>query len=380
MKLRVGARTDVGRVRKGNEDSYTANEPLFVVADGMGGHQGGEVASGLALETIGKGDGTLEERVREANAAVYRRAGGDPGLAGMGTTLTALQADGDVLRMAHVGDSRAYMLRDGRLQRLTKDHTVVERLVDEGKLTSEEAEMHPQRNILTRALGVDEAVQVDQGAIEPRPGDRLLLCSDGLHGMIDAEGIRRILTEQADPQAAADALVEAANEAGGQDNITAIVIDVLEAKGEAAPQETRTEVGAPKPAEERPRPAAGSAPTPRRGPRALVWLVVILVLVGGGLWTAKALWVDSQFYVGESNGHVALFRGIPAAPLGYDLSTPIEEFGDLPAAEVTRFPEYQDLADGITAESEADARSIIEQMRAALQPPSPEPSPPAGQP
>jgi serine/threonine protein phosphatase PrpC len=378
MKLRAGARTDVGRVRKGNEDSYTAEEPLFAVADGMGGHQGGEVASSLALETIGKGDGSLEKLVREANAAVYRRAAGDPGLAGMGTTVTILRADGDVLRMAHVGDSRAYMLRDGRLQRLTKDHTVVERLVDEGKLTAQEAEIHPQRSILTRALGVDEALQVDQAAIEPRAGDRLLICSDGLTGMVDEEHIRHILTEKADPQAAADALVEAANGAGGQDNITAIVIDVLETEGEAAPQETRTEVGAPGPVEERPRAAASPPATPRRGRRLLVWLVIALLLVGGGLWAAKAMWVDSQFYVGESNGRVALYRGIPAAPLGFDLSTPIEEFGDLPAEKITRFPEYQELADGITANSEQDARSIIEQMRAALQPPEPETSPPAG--
>jgi protein phosphatase len=383
MRLRVGARTDVGRVRKGNEDSFKAEEPLFAVADGMGGHQGGEVASSLALETIGKGGGPLEQMVREANEAVYRRAAGDPGLSGMGTTLTALRADGDVLRMAHVGDSRAYMLRDGRLQRLTKDHTVVQRLVDEGKLTAQEAEIHPQRSILTRALGVDESLQVDQGAIEPRPGDRLLLCSDGLTGMVDEERITRLLTENPDPQAAADTLVTAANDAGGQDNITAVVIDVLEAKGETAPpaegtetapQATRTEVDPPRAAASR----SGDRPGGRR--RGLLWGAIALVLVGAGLWAAKALWVDGQFYVGESNGNVALYRGIPAEPLGFRLSRPIEEFGDLPSAEITRFPEYQDLRDGITAENEADARSIIEQMRTALQAPVPEPSPPAGQP
>jgi len=381
MKLRVGARTDVGRVRKGNEDSFTAEDPLFAVADGMGGHQGGEVASSLALETIGKGSRPIEKMVQEANQAVYRRADQDPGLSGMGTTLTALVADGEVLRMAHVGDSRAYMLRDGRLQRLTKDHTVVQRLVDEGKLTAEEAEIHPQRSILTRALGVDESLQVDQGAIEPRTGDRLLLCSDGLTGMVDEERITRILIENPDPQAAADALVEAANEAGGQDNITAVVMDVLEAKGEpvpqgtqAAPQAARTETGSS-------RPSTSSSGDRRSGPRrALLWGAIALVLVGAGLWAVKALWVDGQFYVGESSGSVALYRGIPAAPLGFRLSRPIEEFGDLPSAEITRFPEYQDLRDGITAESEEDARSIIEQMRTALQATAPEPGPPGGQP
>jgi protein phosphatase len=363
MKLRFGSRTDVGRVRKGNEDSYTAKEPLFAVADGMGGHQGGEVASSLALETIGKGEGPLEQLVREANVAVYERAAQDPGLAGMGTTLTALLADGDGLRLAHVGDSRAYMLRDGKLQRLTKDHTVVERLVDEGKLTAHEAEIHPQRSILTRALGVDESLLVDQGAIEPRPGDRLLLCSDGLTGMIDEDRITKLLIEHADPQKAADALVDAANEVGGQDNITAIVIDVLGEDGQVAGQkQPRTEHEAPKP-------ARAPSKTGGRWRRRLIWLAIVVVIVGLGLWAAKAMWVDEQFYVGESNGVVALYRGIPAAPLGYELSEPIEEFGDLPAPEVMRYPEYQELQDGITAGSEEDARAIVEQIRAALQPP-----------
>ena len=360
MKLRVGARTDVGRVRKGNEDSFTASDPLYAVADGMGGHQGGEVASSLALEVLGKADGTLEELVRRANEAVHQRASEDPGLAGMGTTLTALRADGEVLRLAHVGDSRAYLLRDGTIQRLTKDHTVVERLVDEGRLTPHEAEIHPQRSILTRALGVDEAVQVDQGAIEPRTGDRLLLCSDGLTGMVDEERITRMLSEIGDPQEAADALVESANEAGGQDNITAVVIDVVSLDG--APKEEPAEA-APAPAERVPEPAAPR----RRGRRVLVWLVIVLLLLGGGLWALKTQWIDEQFYVGDSDGYVAIYRGIPAAPLGIDLSTPIKGFPALPVSEVTRLPEYRDLADGITAGSEEGAQAIVEEIRAALE-------------
>lgn len=360
MRLRVGARSDVGRVRKGNEDSYTASEPLFAVADGMGGHQGGEVASSLALEVIGKGDGTLEELVREANDAVYRRAAQDPGLAGMGTTLTVLLADGDVLRLAHVGDSRAYLLRDGNLRRLTKDHTVVERLVDEGRLTPQEAEIHPQRSILTRALGVDEALQVDQAAIEPRAGDRLLLCSDGLTGMVDEDRIAGILAENADPQAAADALVEAANEAGGQDNITAIVLDVIDEEGGSGPKTAATASPAP-------RAHAAPGETGGRGRRGLIWLLIVLVVVGGGLWAVKSLWVDEQFYVGDSGGYVALYRGIPAAPLGIDLSTPIKGYASLPADEVTRLPEYRNLSDGITAESEDAAEAIVMEIRGALE-------------
>jgi protein phosphatase len=362
VKLAVGARTDVGRVRAGNEDSYMAEDPLYAVADGMGGHQGGEVASSLALETVAKGKGNLEQRVREANSAVFSHAAGDPGLTGMGTTLTVLLADGNVLRLAHVGDSRAYMFRDGEIQRLTKDHTVVERLVDEGKLTAQEAEIHPQRSILTRALGVDTALQVDQAAIEPKHGDRLLLCSDGLTGMVDEARIAEILGSKKDPQDAADALVEAANEAGGQDNITAVVIDVHPDGGAAPATAARTEFAAPRRAAN----AGGQSGWARR----LIWLAAVVVVAGLGLWAVKALWIDNQFYVGESGGVVAVYRGIPAEPLGLGLSEVVEEFGDLDAAEVERFPEYAELDQGITASSEEDARAIVEQMRAAVEPTS----------
>ena len=376
MKLRVGARTDVGRVREGNEDSFTAEDPLFAVADGMGGHQGGEVASSTAVEILATGDAPLEELVRKANDEVFRRAAKDPALAGMGTTLTALRHEGSVLRLAHVGDSRAYLLRDGTIQRLTKDHTVVERLVDEGRLTADEADIHPQRSILTRALGVDEALQVDQGAIEPRTGDRLLLCSDGLTGMVREDAITRILSDQADPQEAANALVEAANQAGGQDNITAVVIDVLDGEGEA-PSEAPSQA----PSEEGTRPRSAARPAvaraaPARGVRPwMLWLVALIVVIGGALWAVKVLWVDKQFFVGEANGVVAIYRGIPAAPLGIEMSSPIKEFPGLSAQEVSAFPEYRTLPDGITAESEGDAHSIVEQMRAvveAAQPAEPE--------
>ena len=338
-----------------------ADDPLYAVADGMGGHQGGEVASSLALETVTKAKGNLEQRVREANAAVFTHAADDPGLTGMGTTLTVLLADGKVLRLAHVGDSRAYMFRGGEIQRLTKDHTVVERLVDEGKLTAQEAEIHPQRSILTRALGVDKALQVDQAAIEPKPGDRLLLCSDGLTGMIEEARIAEILASKKNPQEAADALVEAANEAGGQDNITAVVIDVHPEDGAAPATAARTEFAAP-------RQAATAGGERSRWAKPLIWLAAVVVVVGLGLWTVKALWIDKQFYVGESAGVVAVYRGIPAEPLGVSLSDVVEEFGDLDAAEVERFPEYAELDQGITASSEEDARAIIEQMRAAVEP------------
>ncbi|HYZ10592.1 MAG TPA: Stp1/IreP family PP2C-type Ser/Thr phosphatase [Actinomycetota bacterium] len=371
MRFVVGARTDVGRVREGNEDSYMVHEALFAVADGMGGHQGGEVASKLALDTLLKAtDGAaLAQAVQDANRAVFERAGSDPALAGMGTTLTAFLADRDTLRLAHVGDSRAYLLRDGELQRITTDHTVVEGLVEKGELTPHEASIHPQRSILTRAIGVEGEVQVDQGSIDVLPGDRLLLCSDGLTGMVDDEHIHRILDERRDPQAAADALVEAANEAGGQDNVTAVVIDVLEPHAQAASTET--------PAAPAPRPTkrfAAREPGRRRWPwRLLAWVLVVLVVLGGGLFAVKRLFVDRQWFVGASGGNVALYRGIPAEPLGFDLATLVEET-QIPADAATQLAEYRDLEEGVTADSEEEARSIIAQIQAdvdAQQPPTP---------
>ncbi|MGH2724013.1 MAG: Stp1/IreP family PP2C-type Ser/Thr phosphatase [Actinomycetota bacterium] len=358
----MGARTDVGRVREGNEDAYTAEAPLFAVADGMGGHQGGEVASHLALETLGRvsdrpapdGDAAphLAETVREANRAVLDRASSDPGLTGMGTTLTAVLAGGDRIFLAHVGDSRAYLLRDGELSRLTKDHTVVERLVDQGRLTSEEAAIHPQRSILTNALGVDRDIQVDEAAYEVRAGDRLLLCSDGLTGMVSEENIVRILTDERDPQAAAEALVAAANEAGGQDNITAVVLDAQE-------DETGEEDGWAIPASE-------AAPGRRWPRRVLLWVLLPLVLVAGALFGVKRLFIDQQWFVGVTEGQVALYRGIPAEPLGISLAT-VELRTDLPADEVQRFTAWQDLDQGITTGSREDGERLISQMREDLE-------------
>jgi serine/threonine protein phosphatase PrpC len=354
------------------------HDPLFAVADGMGGHQGGEVASKLALERLRRaadGGSDLADVVREANRAVFSKASEDPGLAGMGTTLTAVVLQGDRLRLAHVGDSRMYRIRDGNMERVTRDHTVVENLVEKGQLTPREAHIHPQRSILTRALGVEEDVQVDEAEIDLKPGDRLLLCSDGLTGMVDENDILRILTENDDdPQAASDALVDAANDAGGQDNITAVVLDV-EGSAEGAPRAAATGTAGRPPAMSEPavpvapdvprtgeRPLAGQPSRSRhRWVRPIVWLVVIVVILGGGLFAVKRFWVDQQWFVGESNGVVALYRGIPAAPLGFELFEVVETT-DLRAADVTPFPEYRDLDRGITAESEQDARNIVAQM------------------
>jgi serine/threonine protein phosphatase PrpC len=418
VKVRVGARTDVGRVREGNEDSYMVHDPLYAVADGMGGHQGGEVASSTALEHLERiaeepisedsGSARLADVVREANRVVYEKAAGDPGLSGMGTTLTAVVAAGPLIHLAHVGDSRAYLLRHGELSLLTEDHTVVNRLVREGRITPQEAEIHPQRSILMRALGVDEQIDVDEATHEVRAGDRLLLCSDGLTGMVGESEILAILGGEEDPQRAADRLVEVANEAGGADNITAVVIDVLdEAPEEAAPSPTRaaaipvtkehtaadepvpagatgpaaTREAAPPPPPAPPprtaRPVDGFAPTgrrERRWPRRLVlWVLLPLILIAGGLFAVKRLYVDDQWYVGAADGNVAIYRGIPARPLGLELSTVVRQTA-IPADEVTGFPLYQELDAGITADDRdhaerivADMTRLVEEMRERTQ-------------
>ncbi|HEX2030944.1 MAG TPA: Stp1/IreP family PP2C-type Ser/Thr phosphatase [Actinomycetota bacterium] len=386
MRFRAGAHTDVGRVREGNEDGFMADDPLFAVADGMGGHQGGEVASRLALEALGRGaprspgdgdpSGRLAEVVREANLAVLEKASTDPALHGMGTTLTAVVAGDQRIHLAHVGDSRAYLLRDGQLRRLTKDHTVVERMVEQGRLTPEEAEIHPQRSILTNALGVDADIRVDEATHDIRPGDRLLLCSDGLTGMVGEEEIAAILTDNADPQVAAEALVAAANEAGGQDNITALVLDAVEDDESSVARPSATTREAPTPpgaAEAAPRrrdwQRIPAEPQRRRIPaRIVLWVLVPLIVIAAGLWAVKELFVDNQWFVGidEETGNVALYRGIPAEPLGISLAS-VVEVSDIAAAEVRRFPAWRGLEDGITADSREDAENIIRQMAADLE-------------
>jgi serine/threonine protein phosphatase PrpC len=235
-------RTDTGRQRSGNEDSAYARAPLFVVADGMGGARGGEIASQLAVQAFERGldgQGSVEERmiarVQEVNAQIYERALQEHGLSGMGTTLTAAYLDDARVVVAHVGDSRCYMFRAGELRRLTEDHSLVEELRRQGKLTEEQAAEHPQRSIITRALGPEPTVEVDTFRCPARAGDVLLLCSDGLTSMVSEERIAEILATAGGLDAAADALIRDANAAGGRDNITVILFRVEEVGGAAEP-------------------------------------------------------------------------------------------------------------------------------------------------
>ncbi len=409
MKVVIGAGSDIGRARERNEDSYVVEEPLFAVADGMGGHRGGAVASSLALEALREvlrddlvaPTGLIEE-IKSANQRVLQRGEADRDLRGMGTTLTALLAEGGKAHIAHIGDSRAYLLRDGSLKQLTEDHTLVQRMVMEGKLLPEEAERHPQRSILTRALGVDEDVEPDTMTLDPvLPGDRLLLCTDGLTSMVDGEQIEDVLRSERDPQRAANTLIDEANAAGGDDNITVLVLDFIDDGASAVTRDTESgrhsaspEFGGAAataldamPAEEdsaegdtgvvarsevRPIPAPVEEPQPvearraarprrRRWVRVAVRSVVVVALVIG-LFVGGRIYLDSQWYVGVAGDRVAIFNGIPTQVVGVDLSH-VKESTNIPARRAERLRPWAGLRDGITTGSREEAQNIVDQIR-----------------
>jgi PPM family protein phosphatase len=362
MRVIAAVATDIGLVREGNEDSYLTEEPLFAVADGMGGHRGGEVASQLAVETLEKrfkqGAGDLPDQVQEANRVVFERSVVDEKVAGMGTTLTAALVEGDRVRLAHVGDSRAYLLRDGDLRLLTEDHTLVHRMVTEGEISKEEAETHPQRSVLTRALGVDNVVDVDDDTVQVRPGDRLLLCTDGLTSMVSEQAIEEALRGVPDPQEAAQRLVHLANEGGGTDNTTVVVLDFSDDAVAGRPEEE------PTPSSEAiaPAPTGRPARSRRRFPRKLlVWIGIIVALAVVAL-VGLRLYLDSQWYVGVSNGHVAIFRGIPTEVAGFELHHVVVQT-TISAEKAESLAFFQDLGDGITAEDRDGASAIVERIR-----------------
>lgn len=408
IALRYAARSDVGLVRSNNQDSAYAGSHLLVVADGMGGHAGGDVASSVAIGRLASLDSetpasdivaTLEESVLKANQEILRRARDEPQLRGLGTTITALLRAEDKFALAHIGDSRAYLLRDGETVQITKDHTFVQRLLDEGRLTEEEAERHPQRSVLMRVLGdVDADPELDLSLRAAHPGDRWLLCSDGLSGLVSLDTIDATLKDIEDPGECADALVQLALKGGGPDNITCIVADVVDLdalpRGVEAPSTTPQIVGSA--ARNRHRPTAASGPAakaaaltreepeipyededfseeepPRRSPwPAVVVLALLVALLGGLLWGGYA-WSQRQYYVGTDGTRVVLYQGL-AQDLGpVSLSEPLEvtdiEIEDLP--EITR----QQVESTISASDREGADQIIdrlEQAAAANRPPT----------
>ena len=331
-------RTDTGRQRQANEDSFFAGSQLFAVADGMGGAQAGEVASRIAAESFEpavRGDQSGEAYLRSiaetANRRIHSIAERDSTRSGMGTTLTAALVEDDEVSIAHVGDSRAYVYRDGNLRLLTSDHSLVEELRRQGRLTDEQAEDHPQRSIITRALGPEEAVEVDTMTFSARPGDVFLLCSDGLTTMIKDDRIAEILANADDLDAAVDQLVREANEAGGRDNITAVAFRLAEAE-DAAAIEGATLIG-PSAEEaglsaERIRAAAdrraAAPPRPRRRWRTAAKVLVVAVViaaVGVGAW----LGIRQVYFLGTDDaGRLTLYRGLP-----YDLPFGIELYSEV---------------------------------------------------
>src|ERR671910_2549028 len=372
-------KTDTGRQRHANEDSYFARAPLFAVAYGMGGAQAGEVASRIAAGAFehgamgeGPAEGRLEEIAQEANREIHKLAQEDSSRAGMGTTLTAVMLHDDEVALGHVGDSRAYVLRDGELKRLTKDHSLVEELRRQGRLTDEEAEEHPQRSIITRALGPEPEVEVDTMTYPARSGDVFLLCSDGLTTMVPEARIARILARSRDLDSALARLVREANEGGGRDNITVIAFRLDEEAVAAEEQPTmigpapeEAEVAAEAEAVPLERPAAPPRARARRWPRRLAGAAVVLLIVAG-LGVAAVFGARQVYFLGvDEGGRMALYRGLPyELPFGIELyderySSPVQ-FASLP-------PELQSNVTDHELRSHDDAASLISEYEAAAE-------------
>jgi PPM family protein phosphatase len=404
LVLRYAARSDRGLIRGNNQDSVYAGPRLLAVADGMGGHAAGDVASKVVIAAMEHLDADTPsgDMLQALRAAVFD--GSEhlreyirerPQLEGMGTTLTAILFAGGRLALCHVGDSRAYLLRDGQLTQITHDDTFVQTLIDDGRITPEEANSHPQRSLLLRALNGQD-VEPDLSMREARAGDRYLLCSDGLSGVVSEETMADAL-EDPDPQSTADRLIELALRGGGPDNITVIVADVVDdhgrggaldvpvvdgAAGDGAGQrqiDPRSAAGraaladpAPPPPPTSTPPSGGGAAARRRPLRILVVAVVVLaLLVGGGIGTYA--WALQHWFVGATgdsdNEQVGVFRGLNTSVVGLDLyrldeATPLA-VGDLNPATRSR------VMRGIPADDAADAARILDALRDQRLPPCP---------
>lgn len=402
MPRSYAARSDVGSVREHNEDSYLVKTPLFVVADGMGGHEAGEVASNIAVTTMeahapkSTSPEALAAAVIKANEAVLRGAQDGTGKPGMGTTLTAAFVFEDEATIAQVGDSRAYLLHDGQLQRITRDHSLVADLIEQGRLTEAEARFHPQRSVITRALGSDPHMQPDLYTLHVEEDDRLLLCSDGLCSMISDEDIEEILLDNPAPAHACDALVEEAIIAGGLDNVTVIVIDPLgdppSEKDEDDIVEERV-VGLPEDAradeEEPAAPAAAAAPVEaaptqaahaskskpkksgkggkhhkpkHRGRMApFIWALAFILILAAAGFGFYAFAQNSYFIIAE-NGVVNVYRGLPGEFAGISVSWLESQAPDIDVSKLTPMVQ-SNLKNGISVNSLDEANEKISEFR-----------------
>ena len=447
IALRYALRSDIGLVRANNQDSGFAGPNLLVVADGMGGHAGGDVASSIAIaalapladDSFGSDDAlnVLESTIDAARDTLIARTKASPDLEGMGTTVTAILRTGNKLAMAHMGDSRAYLMRDGELSQVTTDHTFVQHLVDTGKITLEEADVHPQRSVVMRVLG-DFGLDLhpDLSVREARPGDRWMLCSDGLSGFVSHSTLQATIRDIADPDSCVDRLVQLALRAGGPDNITCIIADVLDLDhlpagirpttgiqiaGSAAVDRDRPTAAADGPAaraaalvspagsksaapkardddaasnDNTPATAPAAAAVPdeladsevkppsRRKRRGLIAFVAVLVLViaGAGGWLGYR-WTQTQYYLGIADGTVAIFQGIPQKVGPISLSTEIERttilVETLPKFKEDRLNQSIPMSSLAAARSQALALAVVEEPPVEPTPSAPAPTTPS---
>ena len=398
IALRYAARSDVGLVRTKNEDSGYAGPHLLVVADGMGGHAGGDVASSLAVGTLADLDDEalgsteaqtrLADRLRQTNAALQDRVREQPDLAGMGTTVTALLRAGSRIVLAHIGDSRAYLLRGGHLVKVTTDHTYVQSLVEAGRITEDEAENHPQRNVVMRVLTGEHGDEPDLSVREGRAGDRWLLCSDGLSGFVSHDTLHDTLAAGDDPGTTADNLVRLAMRSGAPDNVTVIVGDIvdLDSAPSTAPQvvgaaAARTRGSRPSaPADDSPaaraaslgRPAtdedADDDPSPGRGRWLFLLVVLVLAACMAGAVGIGWAWSQGQYFVGttetEDGDVVAVFRGLTQDVGPLRLSR-VDETTDVAVADLPFF-QRGIVTEGIQADDRDEAMQIVEDLRSQL--------------
>jgi PPM family protein phosphatase len=385
--MRSVALTDTGRRRRHNEDSYVCEPPLFAIADGMGGAQAGEIASHLAATSVqhaelsdAPDDGRAERLIQDANRRVYERARVDESTSGMGTTMTVALVDGDLVRIGHVGDSRAYLVRDHTLEQLTEDHSLVGELVRSGRLSPEEAEDHPHRSVITRVLGTDPEVDVDSFSVAARPGDLFMLCSDGLTTMVDDARILELLEEHpGDVKSAAQVLIDEANTNGGEDNITVVLFqiasldDTIELPGTvvapepaaADDEDTLTGLDAvpvvsaeAAATEASPQPPPPPAPSKKR--RFPTWKIAVplVILLLAAVAGAGVYGLSRANFVGVNDkGFVAVYQGVPwNLPFGIHLYREVYT-SPLLAAELSR-ADRRKLLDH-TLRGRTDARNEI---------------------
>lgn len=340
-----GSRTDIGCIRERNEDSLIVSPPLFAVADGMGGHAAGDVASEVAVTVLGQyapktaNVAELGQAVVNANMAVISEAQ-KSGHEGMGTTMTAAIVEKNHIAIAHVGDSRAYLLHHGKLQQITRDHSLMADMIEAGRITPEEARVHPNRSIITRALGSDPAMQPDLYELTASAGDRLLLCSDGLYGMIEDDQIQTLLARTRDPQRCASTLVNSAISAGGTDNITVVVVDI-EGEHDVAEKNKANKTRA--------------------------WLVVIIAMLvailGIGAYAMQSFANETAFLTVE-NGRVAVYKGNPDDLFGVKMSR-LDHVTDIRVSRLEPGVQAR-LKEGIRVNSVEEADAIIAQYKADL--------------